>query len=78
MNKLKNTNDKEDSLNNYSVLRKVLDKIDVHLTDSNINELTNKKKKYTELYLFKKKSLHNCWFNEIVEKMFKNQLQIRK
>ena len=30
MKELKNTTDKEDSLNNYSLLRKALDKIDVN------------------------------------------------
>ena len=81
MQELKNSNDKEDSLNNYSLLRKALDKIDVHLTDSDINELINKKKYKAELYLFKikqKLSLQNCQFNEIMEKMNQESITNKK
>ena len=81
MKELKNTNDKEDSLNNYSLLRKALDQIDVHLTDSDINELINKKKYKAELYLFKikqKLSLQNCQFNEIMEKMNQESITNKK
>ena len=69
---LKDSNKKEDSLKNYSILRKTFDLIDIHLTQSDINELINKKKYKAELYLFKikqKLSLKNCKFDEIMEKM---------
>ena len=81
MDKLKNTQKKEDSLNNYYLIRKALDKIDVHLTDSDINELINKKRYKAELYLFKIKqkfSLKNCQFNEIMEKMNKESATNKK
>ena len=81
MDQLKNTNKKEDSIKNYTLVRKALDKIDVHLTDSDINELINKKKYKAELYLFKIKqkfSLKNCQFNEIMEKMNKESITNKK
>ena len=81
MKELKNTNKKDDSLNNYKIIRKALDNIDVHLTNSDINELINKKKYKAELYLFKikqKLSLKNCQFNEIMEKMNEESITNKK
>ena len=81
MEELKNTNKKEDSLKNYSLLRKSFDNIDIHLTTSDINELINKKKYKAELYLYKikqKLALKNCQFNEIMEKMKQESITNKK
>ena len=78
---LKNTNNKEDSLNNYSILGKTFDIIGLHLTQSDINELLNKKRYKAELYLYKikqKLSLQNCKFDEIMEKIKKEAITNKK
>ena len=72
MEQLKNTNKKDDLLNNYALIRKAFDNIDIHITTSDISELITKKKYKAELYLYKikqKLALKNCQFNEIMEKM---------
>ena len=78
---LKNTNKKDDSLQNFALLRKAFDNIDIHLTTSDINELINKKRYKAELYLYKikqKLALKNCQFNEIMEKMKQESIANRK
>ena len=81
MDNLKDSNKKEDSLKNFSILRKTFDLIDIHLTQSDINELINKKKYKAELYLFKikqKLSLKKCQFDEIMEKMKEESITNKK
>ena len=76
MKELKNTNKKEDSLNNYYFLHKIFNKLDINLAEVDINELLNKKKHKAELYLYRIKqkiSLENCQFNEITLKIKEEQ-----
>ena len=78
---LKNNNKKEDSLKNYALLGNIFDKIGLHLTQSDINELLNKKRYKAELYLFKIKqkiSLKNCQFDEIMEKIKQESVSNKK
>ena len=76
MKELKNTNENEDSKNNYYFLHKVFNKLDINLAESDINELLTKKKHKAELYLYRIKqkiSLENCQFNEITLKIKEEQ-----
>ena len=76
MKELKNTNKKEDSINNYFFLHKIFNKLDINLAESDINELLNKKKHKAELYIYRIKqkiSLENCQFNEITLKIKEEQ-----
>ena len=69
---LKNTNSKEDSLNNYFFLTKIFLKLGLDLSDLDINELISKKPHKAELYLFRIRQsllLNRIQFNEIVGKM---------
>ena len=86
MKDLKNTKNKKESINNYSLLKNAFNIIGVRLSDSDINELINKKKYKAELYLYEIKqkiSLKNCNFNEIMQKIkhetnSNNNLNIQK
>ena len=69
---LKNTNSKDDSLNNYFFLTKIFLKLGLDLSDLDINELISKKPHKAELYLFRIRQsllLNRIQFNEIVGKM---------
>ena len=72
MKELKNTNDKEDSIKNYSLLKPVFREIDIKISDYDINELIDKKKHKAELFLYsikQKISLKSFQFNDILQKI---------
>ena len=72
MKYLKDSNDKNDIINNYIFLSKTFRKIGIELSEQDINDLMARKLHKAELYLFKIKqylTLDKIQFREIVEKM---------
>ena len=72
MKYLKDSNEKNDIINNYIFLRKTFRKIGIELGEQEINDLMAKKLHKAEIYLFKIKqylTLDKIQFREIVEKM---------
>ena len=69
---LKNTEDKDDSFQNYIFLGKTFRNAGIDLTDGDITDLIDKKPHKAELYLFRIKQtllLNKIQFNEIIEKL---------
>ena len=69
---LKNTEDKDDSFQNYIFLAKTFRKLGIDLTEEDITELIKKKAHKAEIFLYRIKQsllLNKIQFNEIIEKM---------
>ena len=72
MNYLKDSNEKNDVINNYIFLRKTFRKVGIDLIEQDIKDLMTKKLHKAELFLFKIKqylTLDKIQFKEIIEKM---------
>ena len=69
---IKNTEDKDDSYQNFIFLGKTFRNAGIDLTDEDITDLIDKKPHKAELYLFRIKQsllLNKIQFNEIIEKL---------